>query len=117
MPRYGLLPSSPVSPLTIAGVYGILIFEWVQTALITQGAFYIYVYRFGQPEALALVYNGWFALPVMCAMLSMVVQGFYAWRIYVLSKMHVIVGAIVTVSRLFSLMLPAKQRYALGSYP
>ena len=65
--------------------------------MITQGAFYIYVYHFGNPEALAFVYNGWFALPAMCAIVSMVVQGFYAWRIYVLSKLHVIVGAIATV--------------------
>ncbi|KZT71211.1 hypothetical protein DAEQUDRAFT_737003 [Daedalea quercina L-15889] len=77
-------------------VYGILVFEWVQTGLLTAGAFQAFVYRYGQTEALTAIYNGWFSLPIMCAMVSVVVQGFFAWRIYMLSKIRVLVGGIVT---------------------
>ncbi|KAH9923905.1 uncharacterized protein B0H18DRAFT_1120246 [Fomitopsis serialis] len=81
-------------------VYGILLFEWVQTGLLTAGAFEVFVYRYGDVEALGLVYNGWFSLPIMCALVSMVVQWFFAWRIYMLSKLRILMGGIIILSLL-----------------
>lgn len=81
-------------------VYGVLIFEWIQTGLLTAGSLEIFVYQYGNFEALTKIYNGWFCLPIMCAMVSMVVQWFFAWRIYLLSRNRVLVGVIVTLSLL-----------------
>ena len=58
------------------------------------------MYRYGDVETLTSIYNGWFTLPIMCAMVSMVVQSFFAWRIYMLSKVRMLAGGIVFVSSL-----------------
>ena len=79
-------------------VYGVLAFEWVQTGLLSASAFQIFVYHYGDVEIVTKIYNGWFTLPVMSAMISMVIQAFFAWRIYLLSKLRVLAGGIVAVS-------------------
>ena len=79
-------------------MYGVLVFEWVQTGLLSSSAFQIFVYHYGDVEIVTKIYNGWFTLPIMSAMISMVVQAFFAWRIYLLSRLRVLVGGIVTVS-------------------
>ena len=78
-------------------VYGVLAFEWVQTGLLSASAFQIFVYHYGDVEIVTKIYNGWFTLPVMSAMISMVIQAFFAWRIYLLSKLRVLAGGIVAV--------------------
>ena len=65
-------------------VYGVLIFEWVQTGLLSASAFQIFVYHYGDVGIVTKIYNGWFTIPVMAAMISMVVQSFFAWRIYII---------------------------------
>lgn len=79
-------------------MYGVLIFEWVQTGLLSASAFQIFVYHYGDVGIVTKIYNGWFTIPVMAAMISMVVQSFFAWRIYIISRLRVLVGCIVTVS-------------------
>ena len=61
-------------------------FEIVQTGLVTGVAFETFVYSFSEPEALTRIYYGWFFVAVMCAVVSVAVQGFFAWRIWVLAK-------------------------------
>ena len=85
-------------------VYGVLAFEWVQTGLLSASAFQIFVYHYGDVEIVTKIYNGWFTLPVMSAMISMVIQAFFAWRIYLLSKLRVLAGGIVAVSASYSVV-------------
>ncbi|OJT07297.1 hypothetical protein TRAPUB_1850 [Trametes pubescens] len=66
-------------------VYGILAFEWVQTGLVTANAFQVFVYNFGDVPNLLKFHNSWFSVPIMCGVVSVAVQFFYARRIFVLS--------------------------------
>ena len=83
--------------LTGASVYGILVFEWVHTGLVTSGCMTIYVYNFGNVGSLVSLHNSWFAVPIMCAFVSVFVQVFFAWRIYMFSKSFWLSGGVVVV--------------------
>ena len=74
-----------------------LAFEWVQTGLVTGVAFKIFVYNYGDTESLTEIYYGWFFVAVMCAIVSVTVQLFFAWRIFVLARSIVIAGVISLV--------------------
>ena len=80
-------------------VYGTVIFEWVQTGLLTDNAFFAYVENYGNLDDLVPNHNGWFSAAVMCAVVSLVVQSFYAWRIFRLGKSRLLVGVVVFVRR------------------
>ena len=86
-----------------------LAFEWIQTGLLTAGGFTIFVDHYGDVDELTNICYGWLALAIMVAVVSMVVQGFFAWRIYMLSNLRILVGLILTVSTLsiISLLLIA----------
>lgn len=90
---FALLLSDTCSP-----VYGMLAFEWVQTGLLTAGGFTIFVDHYGDIEELTNICYGWLALAMMVAVVSVIVQGFFAWRIYMLSHLRVLVAVILTVS-------------------
>ncbi|PCH41666.1 hypothetical protein WOLCODRAFT_163296 [Wolfiporia cocos MD-104 SS10] len=79
-------------------VYGLLAFEWVHTGLITAGAFKIHVYDYGNVESLLELHNAWFAVPIMCAIVSVIVELFFAWRIYMLAKSRILTSVIVILS-------------------
>ena len=81
-------------------VLWVFIWEWIQTGLLTQISFQIYVYRFGDFEALTNLWNSWFSVPVMSAIVACVVQCYFGWRIWVLSRSRIIFGVIIFVSRL-----------------
>ena len=83
--------------LNILPVYGILIYEWVQTGLITAVAFDNFVYGYGSLTALTAFHNSWFSVTVMSSIASSVVQCFFAWRIYIISRSKLLTGIIVTV--------------------
>ncbi|KAI0788169.1 hypothetical protein C8Q74DRAFT_661064 [Fomes fomentarius] len=74
------------------------IWEWVQTGLVTDFAFDNFVYGYGQPQELVAFHNTWFSVTIMCALLSAVVQCYFAYRIWVLGKSKVLTGAIVFLS-------------------
>ncbi|KZT10009.1 uncharacterized protein LAESUDRAFT_796739, partial [Laetiporus sulphureus 93-53] len=84
-------------------VYAVLAYEIVQTGLITADAFHNWVYGYGNIKALATFYNGWFSVPVMCGVLSAGVQSFFAWRIYMLSRAHVLVAGIVIICNILQM--------------
>lgn len=86
-------------------VYAMWIWEWVQTGLVTDFAFDNFVYGYGQPKELVAFHNTWFSVTIMCALLSAVVQCYFAYRIWVLGKSKVLTGAIVFV-RTFDSPLP-----------
>ncbi|KAH9942790.1 hypothetical protein B0H21DRAFT_810767 [Amylocystis lapponica] len=79
-------------------VYGVLIFEIVQTGLVTEFAFDIYVYDYGNVASLIAFHNTWFSSPIMEAMISAAVQIFFAWRIYIVSKTMILAGGIAFLS-------------------
>ena len=83
-------------------VYGILVYEWVQTGLITDFAFDNFVYDYGQRTALTQFHNSWFSVTIMCSVISWVVQTFFAWRIWVLGRSRVLTGFILFVSGFLS---------------
>ena len=74
-----------------------LIYEWVQTGLITDFAFNNFVYKYGNPAVLVLFHNTWFSVSIMTAVVSCAVQCFFSWRIWILSRSKVLVGAILSV--------------------
>ncbi|KAH9849914.1 hypothetical protein C2E23DRAFT_887886 [Lenzites betulinus] len=76
-------------------VYGVFVYEWVQTILITQTAFEIDVYDFGDVASLTAFHNAWFSVTIMCAFISAVVQGYFCWRIWVFSRSKLLVGTIM----------------------
>ena len=88
----------PFTDCISMSVYGIFICEWFQTALLTECAFKIFVYNFGNAKELTTTCSAWFCLVVMAATISVVVQFFFAWRIYVLSQIGTIAGGLVIVS-------------------
>lgn len=57
----------------------------------------IYVYNFGNVESLVSLHNSWFAVPIMCAFVSVFVQLFFSWRIYMFSKSYLLAGGVATV--------------------
>ncbi|KZT65564.1 hypothetical protein DAEQUDRAFT_676541 [Daedalea quercina L-15889] len=78
-------------------VYGTLIFEWVQTGLLTAASFNNYVYNYGDLDKLVAISNSWFSVSVMSATIALVVQIFYAWRILRLSSSRLLSGVICVV--------------------
>ncbi|TFY52937.1 hypothetical protein EVJ58_g9733 [Rhodofomes roseus] len=100
----------PRDPLALQClVYAMLAFEWVQTGLVTGVAFKIFVYNYGDTNSLTTIYYAWFFVAVMCAIVSVTVQLFFAWRIYVLARSRLIAGVITLLS-----LLQASAGIALG---
>ncbi|KAH9933651.1 uncharacterized protein BXZ73DRAFT_101034 [Epithele typhae] len=79
-------------------VAGVVIWEWIQTGLVTQTAFDIDVTHFGDISVLTAYGNTWFSVPVMSAVVSFVVQCYFAWRVWVLGKSKIAVGVILFLS-------------------
>ncbi|KAH9911988.1 uncharacterized protein B0H18DRAFT_286318 [Fomitopsis serialis] len=91
----------PHDPLVLQClVYGMLAFELVQTGLVTGVAFEIFVYNYGDTNSLTKIYYAWFFVAVMCAIVSVTVQLFFAWRIYVLARSRIVAGVIALLSLL-----------------
>ena len=78
-------------------MYGLLIYEWVQTGLATDAAFDNFVYNYGVPGELVQFHNTWFSVTIMCAFVSFVVQTFFAWRIWILGRSKILTGVILFV--------------------
>ncbi|KAH9849923.1 hypothetical protein C2E23DRAFT_736374 [Lenzites betulinus] len=76
-------------------VYGVFVYEWIQTILITQTAFEIDVYGFGDRVSLTSFHNTWFSVTIMCAILSAAVQGYFCWRIWAFSCSKMLAGTIM----------------------
>ncbi|EPQ52273.1 hypothetical protein GLOTRDRAFT_132391 [Gloeophyllum trabeum ATCC 11539] len=79
-------------------VYGIFIFEWVQTGLITVDYFDAFIYHYGDIRALTSYYNTWFSVTIMCGVVAATVQSVFAWRIWVLSKSRIVPCLIVLLA-------------------
>ena len=78
-------------------VWGSFVWEWVQVGLITQNYFEAFVYNYGKLESLTSYNNSWFSAPIMTGVVSFVVQCFFAWRIWMLSRSKVLTSVILFV--------------------
>ncbi|KAK0196002.1 hypothetical protein F5146DRAFT_1028081 [Armillaria mellea] len=79
-------------------VYGLYVVEFVQTILIAHDAFAVFGYGFGDLEALTEVDFSWLTAPVMGAIAAFVGQGFYAYRIFILSRSRIVPAFVICVS-------------------
>lgn len=70
----------------------------LQTALVTADAFHWFVFGFGNVAALDDVFINSWDVPFLDAVIATVVQTFYCWRIWVLSKSLVFPVLIFLVS-------------------
>ncbi|KAK0236463.1 hypothetical protein EDD85DRAFT_954322 [Armillaria nabsnona] len=79
-------------------VYGIYLIEFVQTILVAHDTFATFGYGFGDMDALARINFFWLTVPIMSAVAACVGQGFYAYRIFILSKSRIIPVFVICVS-------------------
>ncbi|PBK95826.1 hypothetical protein ARMGADRAFT_989737 [Armillaria gallica] len=81
-------------------VYGIYIVEFVQTMIITHDAFAVFGYGFGNMEALTSTDNQfyWLVVPIIGTMAASIGQGFYAYRIYILSRSGIVPAFVICMS-------------------
>ena len=74
-----------------------MIYEWVQTGLVTDIAFDSFVYGYGNRSILVEYHNSWFSVTIMCAVVSYIVQSFFAWRIWILGRPRLLMPIILFV--------------------
>ncbi|KAK0459336.1 uncharacterized protein EV420DRAFT_316173 [Desarmillaria tabescens] len=79
-------------------VYGIYVFEFVQTMFVTYDAFAVFGYGFGDLIALTDMHFNWFAVPIMSGAVACVSQVFYAYRIFILSKSQIVPMFVICLS-------------------
>ncbi|PBK86519.1 hypothetical protein ARMGADRAFT_1017212 [Armillaria gallica] len=79
-------------------VYVIYVVEFVQTVFVTQDAFAMFGYGFGDLEALTRMDFNWLVVPVMGGVVACVGQIFYAYRIFVLSRSRTVPAFVTCVS-------------------
>ncbi|KAJ7729929.1 hypothetical protein B0H16DRAFT_1775434 [Mycena metata] len=79
-------------------VYGLALLDVLQTVMVTADAFHWFVYGFGNMTQLDETFLNSWDVPVIDAVVSLVVQTFYCWRIYFLCKTRVLPALIVAVS-------------------
>lgn len=78
-------------------VHFIFVVELVQTIFTVADGFHWFVFGFGDMNKLGEFFLANFDSPMMSAVIALVVQGMYAWRVYHLSKLRVITGVICLV--------------------
>lgn len=66
--------------------------------LVSQAAVDINVYHFGDIRSMTNYHNTWFSVVVMSAVVSCIVQWYFSWRIWILSRSKILVGVVVFVS-------------------
>ncbi|KAJ7820703.1 hypothetical protein B0H14DRAFT_3147033 [Mycena olivaceomarginata] len=79
-------------------VYGLALLDILQTIMVTADAFHWFVYGFGNMAQLDQTFLNSWDVPVLDAIISLVVQAFYCWRIYFLRKTFIIPVLILLVS-------------------
>ncbi|KDR68692.1 hypothetical protein GALMADRAFT_78071, partial [Galerina marginata CBS 339.88] len=82
-------------------VYGVYLFEIVQTLMLTQTCFATFATGFGNLNAINNIGVIWFAVPIMSSLVAFVVQTFYAYRIGLLSRSIVVPIVILLVCFFF----------------
>lgn len=73
--------------------YGLFVVETAQTALITSDAFQWFVYGFGNMLTLSKPFTTFVDNPIMDGVIALVVQFFFAWRIWV--RLHILKSSLL----------------------
>ncbi|KAJ7032196.1 hypothetical protein C8F04DRAFT_1396785 [Mycena alexandri] len=76
-------------------VYTVYCISLLQVIFETIDAFNTFGYRFGDPSALATTEFAWLVAPVFQGIVACIVQSFYAYRLYQLSKSRVVPSILV----------------------
>ncbi|KAJ7666628.1 hypothetical protein DFH06DRAFT_1383835 [Mycena polygramma] len=79
-------------------VYGLFTLDILQTVLVTADAFHWFVFGFGNVDHLDDTFLNSWDVPLLDAVVALIVQAFYCWRIYVLRKSLVYPVTITLVS-------------------
>lgn len=89
-------------------VYGLFLLDIAQTCLVTADAFHWFVFGFGNMVRLDDTFLNSWDVPFLDAVIATIVQTFYCWRIWILTKSLVFPILIFLVrSTLLPLPLPA----------
>ncbi|KAF8963239.1 hypothetical protein BDZ97DRAFT_1821207 [Flammula alnicola] len=78
-------------------VYGLVLLDMLQTGMVTADAFHWFVFGFGNMKQLDDTFLNSWDVPMLDAIVSLIVQSFYSWRIYILRRSFifpVIIGMI-----------------------
>ncbi|KAJ3509606.1 hypothetical protein NLJ89_g5130 [Agrocybe chaxingu] len=84
---YLSFPKDPTTSRVL--VFGVFIFETVQTLLLTENAFSNFASGFGDLRALDRIGLIWFTIPIMSGIVAFVTQTFYAYRIKILAQNNI----------------------------
>ncbi|KDR77234.1 hypothetical protein GALMADRAFT_139245 [Galerina marginata CBS 339.88] len=79
-------------------VFGVFLFEAVQTFLLTQSAFHEFAEGFGNLLFLDRIGTIWFSVPIMGGIVAFVVQAFYAYRVSILAQSKIVPSFIVLLA-------------------
>ncbi|KAK7050489.1 putative transmembrane protein [Favolaschia claudopus] len=67
-------------------VYIVYILDWIQTCSATYDAFQWFVYGWGSIPALYNLFTGFLNVPILSSMIGSLVQIYFGWRIWILSR-------------------------------
>ncbi|KAJ7828711.1 hypothetical protein B0H13DRAFT_2373056 [Mycena leptocephala] len=97
-------------------VYGLFVLDILQTVMVTADAFHWFVYGFGNMDRLNDTFLNSWDVPLLDAVISLVVQGFYCWRIHVLRKSLFlpILIAMISVTQCVAGIVTAVKAHQLG---
>jgi hypothetical protein len=79
-------------------VFGIFVFEMLQTFLVTHDMFATFASGWGDLSQLQSAHWAWLNTPIMSGIVSCVVQLFYAYRVYILSRSKILLCFIAALS-------------------
>ncbi|KAG2341896.1 hypothetical protein BDR05DRAFT_935901 [Suillus weaverae] len=78
--------------------YGLFVIETLQLVMATSDSFHTLALGWGNILDLSNVWFSWFDLPFLTGLTSATIQCFYAWRLYILSKSHVLTITIAAIA-------------------
>ncbi|KAF8950825.1 hypothetical protein BDZ97DRAFT_1892075, partial [Flammula alnicola] len=78
-------------------IYAVYMLESAQTLLLSVDAFKMFAIGFGNSTSFAKLdlHSGWFSIPIMSGIIACFSQGFYTYRIFVVSQSRYIPGVIL----------------------
>ncbi|KAF8970459.1 hypothetical protein BDZ97DRAFT_1791532 [Flammula alnicola] len=81
-------------------IYAVYMLESAQTLLLSVDAFKMFAIGFGNSTSFAKLdlHSGWFSIPIMSGIIACFSQGFYTYRIFVVSQSRYIPGVILLLS-------------------
>ncbi|KAJ7883420.1 hypothetical protein B0H14DRAFT_3128582 [Mycena olivaceomarginata] len=81
-------------------VYIVYVLDWIQTCSATYDAFQWWVYGWGSIPALYGLFTGFLNVPILSSIIGAIVQIFFGWRIWALSKSKITFAGVIFLSLL-----------------